>query len=221
MRSPYAYLSGAGGAVGWKSLDLTASSAGQDVHSQISGVTASSVTIANGAAAFTAVSDVACRYWDATSVLTGPGLLMLEIELSEALPNSAAIGIGLAADGDDLTISPSAWAGRKHRGGTYTTVQYWAKWGAGISTINFGDLSSHRTVGMMALCDSDGSVAVIYEYIRNDSGDGQTVTMTPTAVPTATGTFSEFILTAARTADYGSAQTVQVAGIRYQFIAAI
>ena len=49
MRSPYAYLSAAGAAAGWTDLDLSASSAGQDANSQISGVTASSVTIANGA----------------------------------------------------------------------------------------------------------------------------------------------------------------------------
>ena len=221
MRSPYAYLSGAGGAAaGWTDLDLSASSAGQDVNSQISGVTASSVTIANGAAAYTSVSDVACRYWDATGAITGAGLFMLEIELSAALPNSTAIGIGLAADGDDLTTSPSVWTGRKQRGGIYTTVQYWSKWGTSVNTTNGGDLSSHRIIGIMAVCDSDGSVATIYEYSRNDSGDGQAYTMTPSQAVAATGTFSEFILTAARTADYGSAQTVSIAGIRYQFIAA-
>ena len=221
MRSPYAYLSGAGGAAAaWTDLDLSASSAGQDVNSQISGVTASSVTIANGAATYTSVSDVACRYWDASGAITGAGLLMLEIELSAALPNSTAIGIGLAADGDDLTTSPSAWIGRKQRGGIYTTVQQWAKWGTGITTQNGGDLTSHRIIGLMAICDSDGSVATLYDYSRNDSGDGQTYTVTPTQAAAATGTFSEFILTAARTADYGSAQTVQIAGIRYQFVAA-
>ena len=168
----------------------------------------------------TSVSDVACRYWDATGAITGAGLFMVELELSAALPNSTAIGIGLAADGDDLTTSPSVWTGRKQRGGIYTTVQYWSKWGTSVNTTNGGDLSSHRIVGLMAVCDSDGSVATIYEYSRNDSGDGQAYTMTPSQAVAITGTFSEFILTAARTADYGSAQTVQVAGIRYQFIAA-
>jgi hypothetical protein len=222
MRSPYAYLisAGGGGAAGWTGLDLSASSAGQDVNSQISGVTSNSVTIANGAAAYTSVSGAACRYWDASGVITGAGLLMLELELSAAIPYSAAIGIGMAADGDDLTTSPSMWAGRK-LGPTYPTfANVWAKWGTAITTNNNNQYISHRIIGVMAICDSDGSVATIYDYSRDDSGSGQAYTMNPSQASAATGTFSEFILTAGRTDNAGSATTVSIAGIRYQFIAA-
>lgn len=219
--SPSLYAGGGGaGAAGWTNLNLEASSVGQDVKSQISAVTSSSVTIANGAAAYTALSDAACRYWDASGVITGAGLLMLELELSAEIPNTAAIGIGMAADGDDLTTSPSMWTGRK-RGPTYLgAANVWAKWGGAITTSNNGQYISHRIIGVMAICDSDGSVATIYDYSRDDSGNGQAYTVTPSQAAPATGTFSEFILTAARTADAGSATTVQIAGIRYQFVPA-
>lgn len=215
--SPSLYAGGAGGGgPTWTDLDLTAAAAGQDTQSQISGVTADSLTIANGAATYTTLADVAARYWAAPTI-PGAGYLFLELELSAALPSAAAIGIGLAADAADLTTTPSAWTGRKQRLG-YASAQYWTKWAAVISTTNGGDLISHRTIGIMAVFDSDGSVATLYEYSRNDSGDGQPATFTPTAAVAATGTFSHIVVTAARTGDAGSAQTVSIAGIRYQFV---
>jgi hypothetical protein len=214
--SPSLYAGGAGGGPTWTDLDLTAAAAGQDTQSQISGVTADSLTIANGAATYTVLADVAARYWTAPTI-PGAGFLFLELELSAALPSAAAIGIGLAADATDLTTTPSNWIGRKQRFG-YTTVQQWAKWGTGITTTNGGDRSSHRTMGIMGVCNSDGSVGALYEYSRDGTGAAQGYLMTPTQAIAAVGTFSHVVITAARTGDAGSAQSVSIAGIRYQFV---
>jgi len=217
MRSPYAYITSGGAGGVWTDLTLSTSSAGQDPNSVIDSVTDSTIVIANGASAAGSPSDVGVRYWSAAGVIDGAGFLLVELELSADVPEAGAIGIGLAIDGDDVNGSASCWTGLKEQAAGSNTLG-WSKFGSSITSS--GSDRTDRVLGLLAVTDSSGNVDVIMEYRRDASDNGIGPFVNPSTNASATGAMAEFIVAVSRSGDAGSNQTVQISGIRYQFIAA-
>ena len=217
MRSPYAYMTSGGAGGVWTDLTLSTSSAGQDPNSVIDSVTDSTIVIANGASAAGSPSDVGVRYWSAAGVIDGAGFLLVELELSADVPEAGAIGIGLAIDGDNVNGSASCWTGLKEQAAGSNTLG-WSKFSGSITSS--GSDRTDRVLGLLAVTDSSGNVDVIMEYRRDASDNGIGPFINPSTNASATGAMAEFIVAVSRSGDAGSNQTVQISGIRYQFVAA-
>jgi hypothetical protein len=217
MRSPYAYITSGGAGGVWTDLTLSTSSAGQDPNSVIDSVTDSTIVVANGASAAGSPSDVGVRYWSAAGVIDGAGFLLIELELSADVPEAGAIGIGLAIDGDNVNGSASCWTGLKEQAAGSSTLG-WSKFSGSISSS--GSDRTDRVLGLLAVTDSSGNVDVIMEYRRDASDNGIGPFTNPSTNASATGAMAEFIVAVSRSGDAGSNQTVQISGIRYQFVKA-
>ena len=217
MRSPYAYITSGGAGGVWTDLTLSTSSAGQDPNSVIDSVTDSTIVVANGASAAGSPSDVGVRYWSAAGVIDGAGFLLVELELSADVPEAGAIGIGLAIDGDNVNGSASCWTGLKEQAAGSSTLG-WSKFSGSISSS--GSDRTDRVLGLLAVTDSSGNVDVIMEYRRDASDNGIGPFINPSTNASATGAMAEFIVAVSRSGDAGSNQTVEISGIRYQFVAA-
>jgi hypothetical protein len=211
--SPSLYSGGAA-AEGWIELALTNAATGQDPNSVISSVTDSTVVVANGASAAGSPADVGCLYWPgADTAITGAGFLFVECELSAAVPEAAAIGVGLAIDPDALNTSNSAWCGLKEQTNG-SSVQGWSKFTSTISSSG-GDRTD-RTIGIVARTNSDSTVAEFAEYRRDGSGDITGTFATPNT--NQAGAHDTFILAISRSGDAGSNQTIQISAVRHRFI---
>jgi len=217
MRSPYAYITSGGAGGVWTDLSLSTSSAGQDPNSVIDSVTDSTIVVANGASAAGSPSDVGVRYWSAAGVIDGAGFLLIELELSADVPEAGAIGVGLAIDGDNVNGSASCWTGLKEQAAGSSTLG-WSKFSGSISSS--GSDRTDRVLGLLAVTDSSGNVDVIMEYRRDASDNGIGPFTNPSTNASATGAMAEFIVAVSRSGDAGSNQTVQISGIRYQFVKA-
>jgi hypothetical protein len=217
MRSPYAYVTSGGAGGVWTDLTLSTSSAGQDPNSVIDSVTDSTIVVANGASAAGSPSDVGVRYWSAAGVIDGAGFLLIELELSADVPEAGAIGVGLAIDGDNVNGSASCWTGLKEQAAGSSTLG-WSKFSGSISSS--GSDRTDRVLGLLAVTDSSGNVDVIMEYRRDASDNGIGPFTNPSTNASATGAMAEFIVAVSRSGDAGSNQTVQISGIRYQFVKA-
>ena len=217
MRSPYAYITSGGAGGVWTDLTLSTSSAGQDPNSVIDSVTDSTIVVANGASAAGSPSDVGVRYWSAAGVIDGAGFLLIELELSADVPEAGAIGVGLAIDGDNVNGSASCWTGLKEQAAGSSTLG-WSKFSGSISSS--GSDRTDRVLGLLAVTDSSGNVDVIMEYRRDASDNGIGPFTNPSTNASATGAMAEFIVAVSRSGDAGSNQTVQISGIRYQFVKA-
>jgi hypothetical protein len=213
--SPYG-ASAAAAAVTWVDLDLTEAATGQDTNSVINSVTGSGVIVANGASAAGSAADVGCLYWTgADTAITGEGYLFVECELSADVPEAAAIGVGLAIDPDALSTSNSAWCGLKEQA-SGSNVQGWTKFTGSISSS--GGNRTDRTIGIVARTNSNGQVAEFAEYRRDSSGNITGTFNNPST--SMSGAHDTFILAISRSGDAGSNQTIQIAAVRYQFVAA-